>query len=207
VASLKAPDIRVCVGRGGSGKTTLVNHWLDKHKGRILIFDPNGEDGYAGRGVAITDPRHLLLALKSNKIRVIRWQGVISMAKAAFEFANQAAWAAQESARSDLMLVWEEADSFMEPGKLPQWAFALVNQGRHRRIRLVACARRPARFSRDLTANASRISVFRTTEPRDLKYLSDYVGQENADLLPRLQDYHALDWTDKKSKVKKSPFA
>ena len=48
--------------------------------------------------------------------------------------------------------------------------------------------------------------TFGTTEPRDVKYLRDYVG-EAADHLATLKRYHALDWTEAGAVPKKSPFA
>jgi hypothetical protein len=89
--------------------------------------------------------------------------------------------------------------------KLPPVADNLVQAGRHRGLHIIACSRRPYRMNRTLTALATRMAIFRTTEPRDLRYFGEYVGAA-ASQLPTLRDYHALDWTETGVLVKKSPF-
>lgn len=168
-----------------------------------MIFDPKCEREYERRAVVVTTPVELVAAAQAmgEGWRVL-WRGLASMERGeAFELFNRVAWAVE-----NCMIVWEEVDNFIGPGKLPPWAFRLVNEGRHRGVRIIATARRPARVSRDLTANASRLIVFRTTEPVDLKYLREYVGAE-AEVLPGLPDHHALDWAEAGGvAVKKSPF-
>lgn len=203
MAPLKAPDIRVVLGRGGSGKSYLVASWLKRSRGRVLIYDPNGEDLYAKGATVIETAGALVDAYRAeHPPRRIAWRGLATMGRDAFEWCNEVAWAAE-----NLTLVWEEVDGVSDAGKLPDRAFKLVNQGRHRRIRLIACSRRPARVSRDLTANASRLVVFRTREPRDLKYLGEFVDETAAMALPDLADYHAVDWREGHWLKKKSPFA
>ena len=196
---MKKPDIRLCLGRGGSGKTFLVDHWLSKLKAPRIIFDANGEDIYARWGQVISDRKQLLDHVVKNGGRHVVWRGV---APGDFEFVNEVAWALE-----NLTLVWEEVDQFGDSGRLPPHAFKIVNQGRHRNIRVIACSRRPARVSRDMTANASRIVAFRTREPRDLAFLKEWMGSEAVDQLPGLAEYNALDWTEAGAKVRKSPFA
>ncbi len=195
---MKRPDIRVVLGRGGSGKSYLVKHWLARNVGRVVIFDAAAEDDYARGAVVVERPDRLVDLLLAGERRLC-WRGLF---EGAFEAVNRLAWAA-----GDLTLVWEEVDQFGDAGRLPEWAFKIVNQGRHRDIRVIACSRRPARVSRDLTANASRIVAFGTTEPRDLIYLRHYMG-EAAEGLRGLDPYHALDWTEAGGAVaRKSPFA
>ena len=195
---MKRPDIRVVLGRGGSGKSHLVKHWLGAIKGRVVIFDAAAEDDYA-RGAVLVEDRDRLIDLLIAGERRLCWRGLFG---GAFEAVNEIAWAA-----GDLTLVWEEVDQFGDAGRLPPWAFKIANQGRHRDIRVIACSRRPARVSRDLTANASRIVAFGTTEPRDLAYLRDYMG-EAAEKLRGVPEYHALDWTEAAgAAVRKSPFS
>ena len=198
---MKAPDLRVVLGAGGSGKTHLVNHWLDGAVGigrRIVIFNPNAETIYSARATVIDRRADLVAAVMGKDDFQISWHG---LDRDDFDFVNEVAWCAER-----LTLVWEEVDNWIDAGRLPDHAFRIVNQGRHRNIRVIACARRPARVSRDLTANASRIVAFRTVEPRDVSYLREFMGP-GADQLRDLAPYTALDWTPKKAKIRKSPFA
>lgn len=195
--SVKAPDIRVALGAGGSGKTHLVNHWLDKIGGRALIFNPNAEETYSRRSVpAFTKTELMALVTAGDHFRV-SWAG---LEDDDFEFINEVAWCARR-----VTLVWEEADIWIGPTRLPTFARRIINQGRHRDIRVIACARRPAQLARDVTANASRICAFRTQEPRDVQYLRDFIGPA-ADQLPNLPTYTAVDWTPNGAKTRKSPF-
>ena len=56
-----------------------------------------------------------------------------------------------------------------------------------------------------LPANATRVMVFRVTEPADIKYLRQSVT-DKARELPGLPGFHALDWTEGEAEIKKSPF-
>lgn len=196
-------DIRAVFGRGFSGKSTLVRSWLDSLAGRVVVFDPNAEPAYAaGRAAVVEDQAELVRLLLGgfDPIR-IAWRG---LDEDAFEQFNEACWAA-----GDLTMVWEEVDSWWRPGQVKPFGFRIINQGRHRNIRLIACARRPARVPRDLTANASRITAFHTTEPADLAYLRDYMGAEagRAGTLDFAR-HEALDWSPQLgAKVRKSPFS
>lgn len=126
--------------------------------------------------------------------------GLADGAEDAFEFANRCALAA-----GDMLVVWDEVDRFSTAAKMPPAAKRIVNAGRHVGLRLFACSRRPYMMNRDLTALATRMAIFRTTEPRDLRYFADYVGAA-AENVPGLEAYHALDWTEHGAAVKKSPF-
>ncbi len=196
---LPAADIRLALGKSGSGKTTLARAWV-KGARRVLIFDPNGEAGWS-EGATITEDPAELVELVSRKGRVrICWRGVMTGGIPAFEWANRCAWAGE-----GLHVVWDEVERFCEGGKLPPEADKLVQAGRHRDCRIIACTRRPYLMPRLLTSQATRMAIFRTTEPRDLDYFGRYVG-EAIRQVPTLREYHALDWTEQGATVKKSPF-
>lgn len=196
---LDAADIRLCLGKSGSGKSTLARSWVKSAK-RVLIFDPNGEDDWAA-GAVVTEDRAELVELVSRpgKIRIC-WRGVMTGGEDAFEWGNRCAWAGE-----DFHVVWDEVDRFTNPTKLQPIADNLIQAGRHRGLHIIACSRRPYRMNRTLTALATRMAIFRSTEPRDLRYFADYVG-DAANQISTLRDYHALDWCETGTAVKKSPF-
>ncbi len=196
---LDVADNRACFGKSSSGKSTLARHWV-KGARRVMIFDPNGEDAWAEGAHVTEDPAELVeLVAKPGPSRIC-WRGVMTGGADAFEWGNRCAWAGE-----DFYLVWDEVDRFTTPTALPPTADKIANAGRHRGIRIIACSRRPFRMPRSLTAVVTRMAIFRTTEPRDLRYFADYVG-EAADQIPTLRDYHALDWTEGGSKIRKSPY-
>ena len=197
-------DARVYIGRGGSGKSTLARHHLEKVP-RLLLFDTMHEDANAAacNFVVYTMPAlvNVLRHIGRGPGRIC-WRGNLEHGYGAYELGNAAAWAAR-----DMWLHWEEVDVYIGPHRLPPNAYRIANMGRHRGLKLIACARRPARVSRDLTANASRLVMFSTTEPADVAYLRDLAGADAAAALAGLAPREAVDWTPTGWSVKKSLFA
>lgn len=66
--------------------------------------------------------------------------------------------------------------------------------GRQRSLSLLCISQRASYFPITLRSQASRIVSFRQQEPSDLKWLADFMGQDNAEKLPLLQDLHCIDW-------------
>lgn len=196
---LKRPEIAVVIGRGGQGKSTLARHWLS-NRPRVIVYDPKGEPDHArGRHIAVT--RADLLSLVSARVFAVAWRGFAHYGPEAFEFANEIALAA-----GDCSILWEEVDQFTPKARLPWFAYQAVNSGRHDGVRVIACARRALRISRDLTASATRIVVFQTVEPRDVRYLEEFIGQD-ARAVRDLPPYHALDWREGEgATVRPAPF-
>ncbi|MCK5296197.1 MAG: hypothetical protein KAJ75_04840 [Alphaproteobacteria bacterium] len=202
--SLKEADIRAFLGKSGSGKTTLALHHLKKYK-RIIIHDPNGEQALA-KGAIICNTRAELLTAVKNKTFRICWRGAVGVdgvkpAVEAFEFANKVAWAVENT-----VAFWDETDRFCVNNSLAKVpvAYKLLNSGRHRGLRIFAASRRPQRIPRDLTALCTKIYIFQTTEPRDLKYFQELVSEEIPKIIRALKRYHYVEWQEKGYSVKKS---
>lgn len=193
-------------GMPGMGKSTIIKHQTDT-RNRVLIHDPNAEDAWAEGAEVISTWPGLVSALTAKGPLRICWRGAHgagSKAEAieAFEQGNQAALACEK-----LTVIWDEVDRFTSPKvDLPPFAYRIVTASRHSQIKLFFMARRPARVNRDLTSFASRMIVFRTEEPADVKYFRERSARL-AELVPTLEPYHAADWTQRGDvKVKKSPF-
>lgn len=193
--------LQLVLGRGGKGKSFLARHLVRK-AARLILFDPNGEAEHAAKAEVLERPDQLVNVLRYERRFRICWRGYASMGRDAFEFANRCALAA-----GNVTLLWDEIDRFQSPHRLPEYADVIVNAGRHKGVSVVACSRRPPQVHGDLRANASRLIVFRTVEPDDVKYLRHRIEDRAAvEALRQLGDHEAVVWTDAGWSVQKSPF-
>ena len=164
-----------------------------RRRRRVILCDLAGQEALAAGAVVIDEPRNLLDHVAAHGARGrfrVCWRGFIDGVEAGFDLACRVAWAAE-----DLAMLWDEADMLAPNQRLGRFANNIANMQRHRRIDLYWTSRRPAMVPRLLTANADRMCVFRQTEPADLDYLRKRIGQA-AEQLPRLANFHALDWRD-----------
>lgn len=190
---LDKPENYMAIGKGGSGKSTLVRDWIADQR-RVLIHDTAEEAEIANLATAVIDDYHQLLArLIEGGPFVIAWRGFSHYGTAALEMANRAAWAAE-----DMQIVWEEFDVYGDGSgsAMPPMAFKIIHVGRHRGLRTITTTRAPALVPKKLTRNVQRIAVFKTDEPNDVRYLAEKIGGANAERIAGLEEYHYLDWHD-----------
>ena len=200
VRSLPRPDNRLYLGRGGSGKTTLAVAHAATFSRCLLVLPDDSE---------APPPGFIITADRAELIRVMlgrswRVAFVANRRLDQWEWANEAAWRA-----GDCVTVWEEAGVFMDAQRLAPHAYDLWMRGRHRRVRVFACSQRPARVSRDCTANLARAVIFNTTEPNDLRFYRSMIFETGAaEAIPRLdfEGHEALDWTPSGWKIRRAPF-
>lgn len=202
--SLEVPVNQGYLGKSGSGKTYLALHHLAKVK-RLIIVDPTGQEQLAGAVDHVAMEKMELVDKVCRKTFRVVWRAPAltdspEAMVAAVEYANRVAAAAE-----DCYLLWDEVDMYTPFNRLAPLAYKLVNAGRHRRVRLYWTSRRPARVARDLTANANRLAIFRTSEPGDLDWARK-IDRDMAKALPELDRYEAVDWRDGPWSRKKSPF-
>ena len=205
----KQKDIREFLGKGGYGKSTLMRKQLanviPSRRGRVIFFDTNAEDENAQGAVLCHTKAELVAAVKETGKFNVCWRGHLTMPHVeAFEFANRVAKAAH-----NCVVVWEEADRYMKAMSVPPIAMELIDAGRHWGVTVFAASRRPQRMPRDLTANASRIMCFHSSDSTVINYLKEFIGEEWAEKLPTLQRYEAISHyedPDQKTAIKKSPF-
>ena len=89
----------------------------------------------------------------------------------------------------------DELDRFTAANWMPSGLSYLVNQGRHVQVSMLCTSRRPQQIPREFTSQAHEFFIFRMTEPRDLSYLEQYIG-ESASELPHLAPYSYLRWEE-----------
>jgi hypothetical protein len=89
----------------------------------------------------------------------------------------------------------DECDQFMGPNFLPRHLDMLVSLGRHRDLSFIGASRRPKEIHPLIRAQASEIHSFQQTEPLDLDWCYQVMG-EQTERLPTLPPFYALVWRD-----------
>lgn len=193
-------------GKRGSGKTFLQWEKASLCRRRVVIFDTldqyTSAKGYALRGwIIVHQPGELraLLAknLNADKLRVI-YKPLSGDKEIHFRAATRLVLDYGKKSKGVIYFV-DEVDKFCGPNeplktKCPP-LYDLVEYGRHFKVSGGFTTRRPHSVSRSLTAQCGRLIIFRSTEPRDLKYFEEFIGSA-VKHLPRLGKYQYLLYVD-----------
>jgi energy-coupling factor transporter ATP-binding protein EcfA2 len=181
-------EIIIILGRKGSGKTHLARQ-MAALAGRLIVFDPQRQ--FTAEGVVINDALSLaeyLSLIQSNNFRVIYQpemtvRGDVDLLLREFNFVCRCVGRLR-----DVLFVIDEIDRCV--GR--EYIFKnLVQTGRHNQISIVATTIRYTDATRDMTAQADTIISFQCTEPGDVRYFRDRLG-DMAERLPSLPPYHYI---------------
>lgn len=185
---MQKPDNKIIIGKTGSGKTVKVLS-LIRERDRVVMFDTLGHD-YSD-GVVFYN----LDELKAFWLKVYRgpFRLIYRPVDEQAEFAEICDLVYK---CGNLVFVVEELSLFAEPMRTPLAFKRILKQGRHRDIRFVGVTQRPHGIDRIITSQANEVYVFRTDEPRDVKYLQERLGDEIGELLQRLEPYQYILKTD-----------
>lgn len=162
--------IVVVLGKKGFGKTSFVVAETDAMN-RLIIFDYNRE---YQKGKIVSTPQEMISQLRLNQqtfFRLIYRPSPEFEIETHFHFLSEICFLVP-----DHTFVIEEVDLVSQAGFMPSGLKKLINYGRHQAINLFCLSRRAHMVPRDLTANADVIVSFNQQEPRDVKYLVDYMG-------------------------------
>jgi len=179
------PDNRLIIGKTGSGKTVKALH-LVADRPRVVFFDTLGHD--YNDGVVFYD----LPALKAfwlsgePKIYRRRFRLIYRPTNEVEEFDEVCDLAYK---CGNLALVAEELDLFCPPRQLTPGIRHILKRGRHMDITFIGLTQRPYGIDRTVTAIANEVYVFKTDEPRDVKYLCDRLGGGIGAKIAALQEY------------------
>ena len=198
---LKA-DVRLFFGVMGSGKGFLALHQTRSFK-RVMIDDP-ATVAENGVGATVCErPSELYEALLNKSFRIC-WRGALHMEpRVSVEIFSQAAWAAQ-----GVCVMYDELDLTCGVRRdIPRFTRRNLHSSRHRDLHVFAVAQSAANLHKNYRRLATRICVFNTNEPDDLKYLRGRLRSDLVEQLPTLQEYHVLDFKQEGSTVRKSPFS
>lgn len=167
-------------GVKGSGKTNWIKYYIYTHpEKKYLIVDHHYEHKVDNRTVLINSVYDLAYHEHTD---FNRYNKVILRGKVDYnEF-----WTFAETCRT-WCIVFDEIDKSCSPTSIPIGLYNICQFGRHIQVDLIAGARRPANVHRDVTSQSDLIIVHRVREPRDIKYVQDFCGEEIAKICPNLK--------------------
>lgn len=169
------------MGKTGSGKTVRALKLIEDRP-RVVIFDTLGHD-YTD-GVVFYD----LAALKAFWLKIYqgKFRLIYRPANDVEEFDEVCNLAYK---CGNLVLVAEELDLFAPPRQLTPGIRHILKRGRHADITFIGITQRPYGIDRTVTALANEVYVFKTDEPRDIRYLAERLGEGIVPKLAALEPY------------------
>lgn len=172
--------IIVVFGRRGFGKTTWIKYFIFENPNqRYLIMDHFHEYDVDEHSCVITSLEELeyLEFSPYDNVNKIIFRGEV-------EFDSIFATACE---MQNVVVVFDEIDMVCSPYGIDDNLNRIIQYGRHLNVGLIGASRRPANVHRNLTSQAMEIICFNIQEPRDLKYIADFCGENIANNLPNLK--------------------
>ena len=181
--------IRLVIGKRGSGKSVLTKH-LIRNDRRLVVYDIMSEyvDGVTFDVTARVEVARFWRHVYRQSFRIIYRP---------LSPKDEIGWlAVAVFALGNLTFVVEEIDSICTPFDIPLPMQSIIQRGRHKNIELIGVTPAPFGIHRDLTRQAKDIFIFRTSEPRDIKYLRQLLGERIEPKLAALEQYEFVHWSD-----------
>lgn len=181
--------VRLVIGKRGSGKSVLTKY-LIRNDRRLVVYDIMSEyvDGVTFDDTERPELMEFWRHIYRQGFRIIYRP---LSPKVEIEWLALAVFAL-----GDLTFVIEEIDSICTPFDIPPPMQAIIQRGRHKNIELIGVTPAPFGIHRDLTRQAKDIFIFRTSEPRDIQYLRQLLGERIEAKLAALEQYEFVHWSD-----------
>lgn len=177
-------DVIIVVGQRGCGKTTWAKRYIQKLP-RVIVLDANfGEFGIP----QFNTVDELVASLSGKTFYRASYSPLQYEVPLMFDIARIKG---SESGKG-CHLVIEEADRLDDPLYFTEYDES-ISRGRHYGVSLLAISLYPAKLPAMLRRMATRVIAFRHIEPKDIKYLSEIMG-EDARKLPDLKNFEYIDW-------------
>ncbi len=187
------------LGKRGSGKSYLAKDMLKAYD-RYLIFDTLGEytDGVCFSSLKelgefwenYVDTKFRLIYQPLNPYKEIDdpFNPGSKNKKTEFDIICDLVWEC-----GNMALIVEELDTFTSSADISDSFANVIQRGRHEDITLIGISQRPYGINRLISSQAKEIYSFVMTEPRDIEYLSQYIGKD-VEQIRELKQYHYLKW-------------
>jgi len=164
--------IALVIGPKQSGKSYLVKRGLGRLT-RFVVWDVKGE--YADPQLGVRDAR-LWTSLRAWREHLLAGgkvqREVFACPEREFE-----PWCRWVMATGNLVVVVEELSRYCTGNRPPPFLDDLFNRSRHFPIDLIATTARPTRVFPDLRSQVDEAIVARMSEPNDLAYLTEWLGE------------------------------
>jgi DNA helicase HerA-like ATPase len=168
-------------GRKATGKTTFSNALAAQayHAGRrVIVVAPMG--GFDLPGCPTVHSQAEMLSDRTVGRSFVLNPPDDATALLAIRFAY---------ALGNVLLVVDEIDLYADVRSPDPIVMQIIRYGRHRGVSLLGVSQRPANVVRDMTAQCDFIVMFQSTELRDVAYLSDRIGNDNAEKIRALPQF------------------
>lgn len=193
---MRPDDIILITGKHRSGKTVWLKWYLKKLESsrvRYVIWDYNWEHKLSQSGACTHKISHVT-SLFNKKASTIIYQPT-SKTPQDFDLFCSVAYRL-----NNIVVVIEEVERYATPWDIPPHLKKIIDSGVGRRqgrrgLGLICTARRTLRINPDIPFNANHIIIFKQHRPQDLKYLSQWVG-ENVYKLTQLPEYNYMWYKD-----------
>lgn len=187
-------DCRCILGAQGSGKTWYVQREIQRHRGRVLVWDWK-DDHYTLTAVRLAD-----IARRGLVERALRYRpDVMKPVAAQFDLFCRIAWEIQRAdPRTDCLFVVEELSEVTQPSYAPP-AWKRINvQGRVLGFTVIGTSQRPAYVDKSFTGNATFVRCGRLGFADDAREVGQRIGVPYGDI-QRLPDRWAYEFDGRKT--------
>jgi len=179
--------IELILGKRGSGKSYLAKKMVLQHS-RYLIYDTLGEytDGVVIQSLA--ELSTFWEKVYRKKFRII-YQPLDPELE--FDAICELVWQCE-----NMTFLVEEVDRYARPLAMSLPFKEIIQRGRHHDITFIGVTQRPHGVDKLITSQAKAMYIFNTTEPRDIKYFQEVVGDGVIEKFAELKQYEYVKWQD-----------
>lgn len=179
--------IELIFGKRGSGKSYLAKKMLAQHQ-RQLVYDTLGEytDGVVIQSMA--ELGEFWQKVYRRNFRII-YQPLDPEVE--FDKICSHVWLCE-----NMTFVVEEVDRYARPLAMSLPFKEIIQRGRHHDITFIGVTQRPHGVDKLITSQAKVMYIFNTTEPRDINYFKEVVGEGVIKKFDELKEYEYVKWQD-----------
>lgn len=183
-------EIILVFGRRGSGKTVFCKQNLIPDMKRVIIFDPHKE--YVKEGMQIVDYNlfsNVVLKMRFNPYLKICYYPEEEDIKFIFSTVCKMIYEL-----GDINFIIEEVGRFVTALSFPISFDKLIRGSRHRNVNIIGITQRATDVPRIVRSQATKIISFQQIEPKDIKYLSEFLDNDTVEKVRQFNQFEYLEY-------------